>query len=150
MKIKEISLLVIGITLIGLSYHFFNTKKDTVKNRWYKQEQLSLGKELFIKNCASCHGQKAEKTILWKKTLKDGSYPPPPLNNKAHAWHHPKWQLMQIITEGGSAYDGKMPAFKDILSEKEIEATIAYFQSFWGDEFYKLWIDSSKGMEDKR
>ena len=112
--------------------------------RWYTAKQVILGKEVFAKNCASCHGYKAEKTIVWKKTLSDGSYPPPPLNDKAHAWHHPYSQMLRIIKNGGKSYDGKMPAFIDVLSDKEIDETIAYFQSFWSDEFYGYWSEREK------
>ena len=144
-------LLAIGVlSIIGITIYSIDFDKNQVDGRWYTKEQISLGKEVFLKNCASCHGQKAEKTVEWRKTLPDGSYPPPPLNDKAHAWHHPKWQLMKIINNGGAAYGGKMPGFKDVLTEKEKEASIAYFQSFWGDEFYKIWKESRKGLEDKK
>ena len=92
--------------------------------------------------------KKAEKTINWKKTLSDGSYPPPPLNDTAHAWHHPKWQLIEIITNGGAKYDGKMPPFKNILTNEEKEDAIAYFQSLWSDEFYNLWLEGG-GLKKK-
>ena len=110
-------------------------------NRWYTKEQVKNGQKVFAKNCASCHGYKAEKTIDWKKTLADGSYPPPPLNDKAHAWHHPYSQLVRIIKNGGASYGGKMPAFKNKLSDKEIDEAIAYFQSFWEDKYYTLWLE---------
>lgn len=110
------------------------------ENRWYNKQQVNIGKNLFIKNCAVCHGKKAEKTIIWKKTLSDGSYPPPPLNGNAHAWHHPKSQLKRIILKGGKLYDGKMPGFDSILSESNIDAIISYFQNFWDDEKYTLWL----------
>merc|ERR1711879_664018 len=131
-------LLTIGIITVGITIYIFDFDKNIVDGRWYTKEQISLGKEVFLNNCASCHGQKAEKTVEWRKTLPDGLYPPPPLNDKAHAWHHPKWQLMQIINDGGAPYKGKMPPFRDVLKEEEKEAAIAYFQTFWADEFYNL------------
>lgn len=148
MNLKNISLLVI-ILILGVAVISFNKDDNKIDNRWYTKEQVSLGKEVFLKNCASCHGKKAEKTTDWRKTLSDGSYPPPPLNDNAHAWHHPKWQLMQIITDGGAPYDGRMPAFKEKLTEKEKEATISYFQSFWSDEIYEIWLNSRKGLKGK-
>lgn len=147
MNLKNVSIAVVTLTVLGSSYFYFN---ENTNNRWYTKEQVSLGKNVFINNCASCHGTKAEKTVNWRETLLDGSYPPPPLNDKAHAWHHPKWQLMQIINQGGAPYDGKMPPFKDVLTKEEKESAIAYFQSFWADEFYTLWKDSRKGLEEKR
>ena len=77
--------------------------------------------------------------IQWKKILSDGSYPPPPLNGNAHAWHHPKSKLKDIISNGGKLYDGKMPAFKEILSSRQEDELIAYFQHFWSDDIYSIW-----------
>lgn len=143
-------LISIGLVIIGVTIYSFDFDKSKVDARWYTKEQVSLGKEVFFKNCASCHGQKAEETVEWRKKLADGSYPAPPLNDQAHAWHHPKWQLMQIIDNGGASYGGKMPGFKDSLTTNEKEAAIAYFQTFWADEFYNLWKDKRKGLEDKK
>lgn len=72
---------------------------------------------------------------------------PPPLNDKAHAWHHPKSQLIEIIQKGGALYDGKMPPFENKLSDEEIKSAIAYFQSFWSDEVYKYWVDRVGGLK---
>lgn len=142
----KINIFVTSIVIFAI-FVFIYENKDSNK-RWYTKEQIIYGKEVFSKNCASCHGYNAEKTLDWKKTLADGSYPPPPLNDKAHAWHHPKWQLMEIITNGGASYDGKMPAFKDKLTVEEKDAAISYFQSFWSDEFYNLWFQNG-GLKEK-
>jgi mono/diheme cytochrome c family protein len=117
-------------------------KPQTEQNfqRWYTQSQVENGKQVFANNCASCHGYNAEKTKDWTKTLVDGSYPPPPLNDKAHAWHHPYSQLVSIIKKGGKPYKGNMPAFQDTLNDDEIDEAIAYFQSFWSDKYYGYWI----------
>ena len=120
----------------------------TSSSRWYTSFQVNQGKEVFSANCASCHGFNAEKTINWKEKLKDGSYPPPPLNDKAHAWHHPYNALVKIIKDGGKAYGGKMPAFKDTLKDEEIDSAIAYFQSLWGDQAYKEWLQRG-GLNNK-
>lgn len=128
------------------SFYLFE-KEDIATKRWYTEEQVIFGKQIFAKNCAICHGYNAEKTIDWKKTLPDGSYPPPPLNDTAHAWHHPYKQIIEIITDGGASYKGNMPAFKDSLTLEEKDAAIAYFQSFWSDETYNKWVkyDGLKG-----
>ena len=127
------------ISGIVLSTFAFAQSHSLNDQRWYDKNQVKKGEVLFLKNCAICHGKKAEKTIKWKKTLSDGSYPPPPLNGTAHAWHHPKSQLKRIISSGGKPYDGKMPPFKNTLSSSEQDDIIAYFQHFWNDEIYSLW-----------
>lgn len=140
--------LILPATLISIGSFFYFKEDNQANQRWYTQEQVIQGKEVFAKNCAVCHGYKAEKTINWKKTLPDGSYPPPPLNGTAHAWHHPYKQMIEIITDGGASYKGNMPAFKDALTIEEKDAAIAYFQSFWNDEIYGLWIKYD-GLKDK-
>ena len=37
-----------------------------------------------------------------------------------------------------------MPSFKDKLTQDEIDAAIAYFQSFWDDEHYGYWSEVNK------
>jgi mono/diheme cytochrome c family protein len=81
-----------------------------------------------------CHGSNAEGTRDWKKTDANGNYPPPPLDGSAHAWHHPLAQLARSIKEGGIKLGGVMPPFGDKLSDQEVLAVIAYFQSKWPDE----------------
>lgn len=116
-----------------------NDSGNTSK-RWYSESQVNVGKQLFQNNCASCHGDQAQGLDTdWKKTLPDGSYPSPPLNGTAHAWHHPLPQLLRTIEQGGVPLGGVMPGFANKLSEKERLAVIAYFQSFWSDEIYQRW-----------
>ena len=138
------SLLILLFVSFYLSTSSFAGPLNNMK--WYSKTQVEQGKVLFIENCAFCHGKKAEKTIIWKKPLRDGSYPPPPLNGNAHAWHHPKSQLKRIISNGGKMYDGKMPAFKEVLSSQQQDAVIAYFQDFWTDDIYETWLKNG-GLE---
>lgn len=108
--------------------------------RWYDDAQVEQGKQVFTENCMSCHGDRAQGTRDWKKTDKDGKYPPPPLNGNAHAWHHSIDILRRNIREGGIRLGGTMPSFKDKLNEQQIDAAIAFFQSQWNDEIYKAWL----------
>jgi mono/diheme cytochrome c family protein len=109
--------------------------------RWFNQDVVDYGAELFQQNCAVCHGVNAEGTKEWKKTDANGNYPPPPLDGSAHAWHHSIPQLARSIKEGGIKLGGVMPAFGDKLSDQEVLAVIAFFQSKWPDEVYKVWHD---------
>ena len=109
--------------------------------RWFNQAVVDYGAELFQQNCAVCHGANAEGTSDWKKTDANGNYPPPPLNGSAHAWHHSIPQLARSIKEGGIKLGGVMPPFADKLSDQDVLAVIAYFQSKWSDEIYTGWHD---------
>ena len=109
--------------------------------RWYNAEQVSTGAVVFQQNCAVCHGENAEGIVDdWRERMDDGSFPPPPLNGSAHAWHHPRPLLLQVINEGGVPLGGKMPAFSEVLDEAQKLAAIAYFQNFWNDEIYSSWL----------
>lgn len=109
--------------------------------RWYSQAQVATGAQVFANNCAVCHGDSAQGTAEdWRERLDDGSFPPPPLNGSAHAWHHPRSLLIQVINEGGVAFGGKMPGFEEALSDDEKFAAIAYFQNFWSDGIYADWV----------
>jgi len=129
------NLLKFGIMLV-LSLVSLNT---AAADRWFNQGVVNYGAGLFQQNCAVCHGANAEGTADWKKTDANGNYPPPPLNGSAHAWHHSIPQLARTIKEGGIKLGGVMPPFGDKLSDQDVLAVIAYFQSKWPDEIYTSW-----------
>ena len=101
--------------------------------------QLSRGEQLFRQNCAMCHGDEAQGAKNWQQAGPDGKYPPPPLNGTAHTWHHSKKVLVDVIQNGTQRLGGNMPAWKDKLSEEEIDAIINWFQSKWSDQVYTVW-----------
>jgi mono/diheme cytochrome c family protein len=108
--------------------------------RWYTSTQVSTGETVFQSHCAVCHGDKAQGLAAeWREKLDDGSFPPPPLNGTAHAWHHPLSLLTQVVNAGGIPLGGKMPAFAEVLTDDENLSAIAYFQNFWDDEIYGSW-----------
>lgn len=118
------------------------TAKVEHSERWYTSEDVKVGQKVFLQNCAVCHGNQAQGLVAdWKQTLADGSYPAPPLNGTAHAWHHPLKILLRTTQNGGVPLGGKMPGFKDKLSQSEQLAAIAYFQSFWPDKVYQAWLE---------
>ena len=115
--------------------------------RWYSDDQVTRGEQLFRLNCASCHGRNAEATPDWKQTDANGNYPAPPLNGTAHAWHHDLDLLRRTIREGGAKLGGQMPGFEGRLSAAEIDSIIAFFQSKWSDEIYGRWSDRFASSE---
>ena len=117
---------------------------------WYNKQDIKLGKRLFDKNCAVCHGKNAAGTVKdWRKKMSNGKMPPPPLNGTAHTWHHKPSLLDKIIQNGGKTYGkiyiGWMPSFKDKLNKKERLAILKYIHSLWPkeirqryDKFYNI------------
>ncbi|WP_028300483.1 c-type cytochrome [Oceanospirillum beijerinckii] len=108
--------------------------------RWYSAAMVEQGKVIFQQNCAQCHGGFAQGNPDWRQPKADGRYLPPPLNGSGHAWHHPLDQLRQVIKYGqGPDIPSDMPAWDDKLSDQEIDATIAWFQSRWPEPIYQAW-----------
>jgi mono/diheme cytochrome c family protein len=109
--------------------------------RRYDAAQLQRGAALYRQYCARCHGDKGQGKVLpWNVRQADGFYPPPPLDDSAHAWHHPTTVLVRVVREGSPPGQGKMPGWKDRLGEAEIVDVVVYVTSLWSDEKYQLWF----------
>lgn len=108
--------------------------------RWYAFQHVNLGSKVFQENCAACHGNLGEGAPDWKKIGADGKYPAPPLNGTGHAWHHPLKMLFHVVKNGSPGGQGNMPAWREKLSDDEMVAAIAWFQSKWPDQIYDAWM----------
>jgi len=118
--------------------------------RWYSEEQVTKGAELYANQCAVCHKANAEGTKDWRKTDSNGKYPPPPLNGTAHTWHHSIKVLADTIRDGGIKLGGVMPAFKDKLDVQQRLDVIAFFQSKWDDKVYSAWQERNPLPQAKK
>ena len=123
------------------------------ESRWYDQDTADLGAKIFQQNCAACHGANAQGLAGQQSSNNDGSLAPA-LNGTAHAWHHPKDVLKQIIKHGGSKVggsiaSGSMPSFVDKLSDREIDSVIAYIQSEWPEDIYQKWASIEPGNSNQ-
>jgi len=134
-----------GVSVLAVSVALLlsgcGDSEPKVDGRWYSQSQVDQGQMVFLAECSSCHGAAAQGTPDWNKPLANGKYPPPPLNGKAHAWHHPLKGLKHTIQIGGIPLGGTMPAFGDELLEADQEAVISFFQSKWPEATYRAWLD---------
>ena len=119
--------------------------------RWYSQAQVARGDALYQANCADCHQPDTSGTANWKEPTADGKYPPPPLNGTAHTWHHPLSILRRTVRVGGVPLGGTMPGFADKLNTEQIEDILAWVQTHWSDEIYRVWHErndqASKRMQ---
>ena len=106
---------------------------------WFSAVQVAEGGRLYAENCAVCHGQRGEGAANWRERAPDGRFPPPPLNGTGHGWHHPLRALYTVIKTGSPGGQGNMPAWGGKLSDEEIVATIAWFQSKWPKDIYDAW-----------
>ena len=111
----------------------------------FPADQLALGDQVFQDNCQECHGVKAAGVVReWQKRLPDGKLPAPPLNGTAHAWHHNDKVLMMTVNNGGIPLGGSMPAFKDVLSDEQKVAVLAYIKNLWPEELYEAWRERNE------
>jgi mono/diheme cytochrome c family protein len=117
-----------------------NTASAEPVSRWYAFQHVSQGARVFQENCAACHGKQAEGAPNWHQVGPDGKYPAPPLDGTGHGWHHPLRILFKVVKEGSPGGMGTMPAWGGKLSDDEIIAAIAWFQSKWPDQIYAAWM----------
>lgn len=141
--------LSITTALISVSLMMFLVLNNGIESafsmdRWYSDEQVKMGDELFGKNCAECHGSEAQGTLDLKNSDREGFVPSPALDGSAHTWHHSFEILKHTIREGGAKLGGKMPAVGKNFSDNQLESIVAYFQSKWPDEIYGRWEETNK------
>ena len=110
-------------------------------DRKLDSSQIARGRAIYEKNCLECHGADGKgQPGDWRIRDAEGNYPPPPLDDSAHAWHHPTKVLMEAIRDGSPGGQGNMPAWKGKLSEQEMQDTVVYIKSLWTDPVYRLWM----------
>ncbi len=112
--------------------------------------QVDRGRAVYARACASCHGANLEGQSGWKTKLPDGRYPAPPHDQTGHTWHHPDRVLFDITKFGGQAtgpagFLSGMPAFKDLLSDAEIVAILAFIKSSWPEQIRERQARIGKG-----
>lgn len=100
---------------------------------------IAQGENLYIENCASCHGANLEGQPDWRSPGPYGLLPAPPHDETGHTWHHPDGVLFDYTKLGGRAalalqgveFESGMPGFGDQLSDAEIWNIISYVKSTW-------------------
>lgn len=98
------------------------TPATTGANAQQPVAENSLGRDIYVRTCAACHGPDGEGYA--------NQYKAPALGPTEHAWHHPDGQIQRLIRDGGAV----MPALGDQLSPEEIVAVITYLHTLWTPE----------------
>lgn len=103
--------------------------------------QIARGRLVYEENCLRCHGPEGKgQPGDWRQRKPDGLFPPPPLDDTAHAWHHPTEILRKAIKRGSPPGLGDMPPWEGKLTEAEIDDVIVYVKSLWSAEVYGHWL----------
>lgn len=134
--ISAVLLLAVSVLVGGLSLGFKPSYIDPAN-----QKLVTQGKQVYDANCASCHGRKLEGEPNWQLRKANGRLPAPPHDETGHTWHHPDSMLFDITKNGlvpgvtaPPGYTSDMPAYKNLLSDDEIRATLAYIKSHWPEQ----------------
>ncbi len=111
-------------------------------------ETVRAGRQVYLTNCAVCHGPNAEGALGWRGPDAKGNLPPPPHDDSGHTWRHSDQQLKEIILNGlrdpfNKTPDLTMPPFHGQLSGQDVEAVITYFKSLWSDEHRRYQLDET-------
>ena len=140
LKYLNKKIFIFSAFLILTVLYFFTTNSNksnaSINLNTTDNSIIENGKQIYAKNCASCHGVNLEGQKNWMSRLPDGLMPAPPHDETGHTWHHPDRYLFMVTKYGieefiGEKYPNNMPAYKDILSDKEIIAVLSYIKSTW-------------------
>tara|TARA_S200000501_G_scaffold347988_1_gene362832 strand:+ start:44 stop:538 length:495 start_codon:yes stop_codon:yes gene_type:complete len=139
-KLMPLFLFAAGI-LLGAGVIFYLSppvnKAEAVIYLQHKDSAIvDLGKAVYAKHCASCHGVVLEGEANWRQRDSEGYLPAPPHDETGHTWHHPDSYLFLMTKYGieemiGRSYPNNMPAYEDKLSDDEIIAALSYIKSTW-------------------
>lgn len=116
---------------------------------------IAEGKELYAKNCATCHGRELEGQHDWRSPGPDGRLPAPPHDETGHTWHHPDSVLFDYTKLGGETlmaqrgikFDSGMPGFGDSLTDQQILNILGYIRSTWPEDVQHVQAERTKADE---
>lgn len=110
--------------------------------------QVALGEQVYRGHCASCHGEKLEGQPSWRERRADGRMPAPPHDETGHTWHHPDDLLFRMTKEGFASivpgYQSDMPRYRDVLTDEEIWAVLAFIKSRWPPKMQQFQADLAR------
>ncbi len=96
-------------------------------------ENIAKGGDLYATNCQVCHGD----------LRGPGGSGAPPHNQYGHTWHHPDAQLKDWVINGKRFGFSQMPAFKNTLTDPEVDAVLSYIKTSWTENQRETQADVS-------
>ena len=100
---------------------------------------VAQGRQVYVAECAACHGAALEGQPDWRSPGPDGLLPAPPHDASGHTWHHDDATLFALTKHGlaglmEDAPPSGMPAYEGVLTDAEIVAVLSYIKSTWPDD----------------
>lgn len=142
-KQKIVAVTVTGLLAAGLGAYWYIGSQSVPESRILRPDDAAVvarGQQVYLANCASCHGSKLEGQPNWRERNALGMLPAPPHNESGHTWHHPD-EMLFAITKYGIAkvaqmpdYQSAMPVYADKLSDADIIAALSWIKSQWPAE----------------
>lgn len=117
---------------------------------------LAVGRQVYGKHCAACHGARLEGQPRWRERDSSGRLPAPPHDASGHTWHHPDDVLFRITKFGVAkaarleGYDSAMPAYEGVLTDAEIIAVLSWIKSQWPADIRAQQDEVNKAAARKR
>lgn len=130
----------IAVLLVGVDRQQPSGRAD-----WTDPDQVALGERVYREHCAACHGVELEGQPNWQSRRPDGRLPAPPHDETGHTWHHADAFLFRITKDGVSTivpgYESDMPAYADLLTDRQIWAVLAFIKSRWPPRIQAIQAD---------
>ena len=139
-KVAIAAVAILGVaTLLPILAQSSSTKAIPYEN----VTSVSNGHDIYVEQCASCHGAQLEGAKNWRDPDEDGMAQAPPHDESGHTWHHPDTTLFEITKFGtakivGQGYESNMPGFESILSDQNILDVLAYIKSTWPEKIIEM------------
>ncbi len=92
----------------------------------FREPDLINGKTQFVSNCAACHGTKGLGDGLISNTL---AVAPDNIYKELTNPFGFKFELISSVMNGDNGQGGLMPAFRGVLTEKDINDIFGYIES---------------------
>lgn len=131
---------VAGVVVLGAVALLYDAGRDSSAAFIDSADQQLVvqGKAIYANSCASCHGESLQGQPNWRQRQSNGRLPAPPHDKTGHTWHHPDAMLFDMVKNGlvpgktaPPGYESDMPAYREILTDEEIIAVLAYIKSTW-------------------
>ena len=93
---------------------------------------VMLGRQLYAGHCAGCHGRNLQGQPLWQLTDAYADRRAPALDVTGYVWRRSDKDIFEITKHGRLAgQPGAMPAFENVLNDRQILAIIAFIKARW-------------------
>jgi mono/diheme cytochrome c family protein len=97
---------------------------------------VERGKRIYRTQCAACHGRNLQGQPLWQLNDEHAAQRAPAHDETGHTWQHSDEAIFEKVKYG--RFDAArtdlvsyMPAFRDLLSDADILAVMAFIKRRW-------------------